>query len=80
MASRILKLAAVAVLVTSVAGSSPADTNGTSLLSLDVNITVDGEAVPFARCYITGASLRNLGDGKQVRLNIKVHASSPKAD
>ena len=54
MASRIMKLAAVAVLVGTAAGSAPADWNGTSL---DVNITVDGELVPFARCYITAASL-----------------------
>ena len=74
MASRIMKLAAVAVLVGTAAGSAPADWNGTSL---DVNITVDGELVPFARCFITAASLRSLGpDNKQVRLNVKVLATS----
>jgi hypothetical protein len=50
MASRILKLAVMAALVATVAGSAPADTNATSL---DLNIAVDGVVVPFARCFIS---------------------------
>ena len=73
MASRILKLAVVAALVATAAGSTSADSNATSL---DVNITLDGEVVPFARCFITAASLRNQGDMKQVRLNVQLVASS----
>ena len=64
MASRIQKLAVVAVLVSTAAGSAPADGNVTSP---DVNITDDGELVPFARCFITAGSLLNAK--KQVRLD-----------
>ena len=58
MASRILRLAVAPALAATAAGSAPADSNGTSL---DFNITVDGEVVPFARCFITTGSLRNPG-------------------
>ena len=58
MASRILRLAVVVALAATAAGSAPADSNGTSL---DFNITVDGEVVPFVRCFITTGSLRDLG-------------------
>ena len=66
-ASWILKLAVVAVLVSTAAESAPAGDDATSH---DVNITDDGELVPFARCFITAGSLLNAK--KQVRLNIQV--------
>ena len=53
MAAPVLRFAAVAALV-----SVSAASNSTAH---EVNITVDGEAVPFHWCFITGASLRNLG-------------------
>ena len=67
MASRILKLAVVAVPISTAAGSARADGNA---ISPDVNITDDGELVPFARCFITAGSLLNAK--KQVRLDIQV--------
>ena len=67
MASRIMKLAVVAVPVSRAARSAPADGSATSL---DVDINDDGNLVSFARCFITAGSPLNAK--KQVRLNIQV--------
>jgi len=67
--ARVLRPAAVVALGVGFSAAS-------NSMSHEVNITVDGEALPFLRCVTTGASLQNLGSSKkQVRLICEIHSS-----